>query len=166
MLPPPPQGRLAGDLMATLPMDIECWWVAGAAGAAFNCSPLPSGDVAWQAVATDAFLRSAGLEFSAAEGRVTPLAPEGAAAAPPHHRNGADGTAAGGGRAGARGGGLAGALLGLASGGGGGGGGGGLEGWDLRSPGGGGGGDDGAALWPLPRVGGRGFTRCSAWLRG
>ncbi|GBF99726.1 hypothetical protein Rsub_12439 [Raphidocelis subcapitata] len=72
-------GRLPGDLLATVPSELEGWWLslaaAGAgAGAAFNCAPLPGGDVAWQALAGAGALAARGLAFDAAGGRVVEAA--------------------------------------------------------------------------------------------
>jgi hypothetical protein len=56
-------------------MDFEVWWLAlSGGGAAFNCHPLPNGDVAWQAVAGADALAAQGLEFDAAKGRVVEVA--------------------------------------------------------------------------------------------
>jgi hypothetical protein len=86
-------GRLPADLLATVPMDQECWWLELAGeGAAFNCHPLPacdedegaagSGgggggggsaggcDVAWQALASANALAVHGLTFDPNSGRV------------------------------------------------------------------------------------------------
>jgi hypothetical protein len=86
-------GRLPADLLATVPMDQECWWLALAGeGAAFNCHPLPtapgggggggSGDVAWQALATAGALAARGLAFDPSLGRVRAAAGDGDGAPP------------------------------------------------------------------------------------
>eukprot|EP00775_Hariotina_reticulata_P005855 gene5855-6096_t len=58
-------GRMPGDLLSTIPVSCEAWWLAS--GSTFNSHPLSCGDVAWEAQVSSSKLAASGLEWDEAQ---------------------------------------------------------------------------------------------------